>query len=468
MFFGPALWIVSGLGVLGFVQAVVVWRYGRWMRQIGPASNLSREQRMAEPTDTQCAVVMSVRGHDLGLRETLLAHLQQDYGDYRLHVVVDSEQDASLPVIRNLPAAVSERLEVHFLKRTSDRCGLKCLALAQVCENLLESPQPPRFFAFADSDGLVSRDWLSRLLFALHRDEPQPLATNGHRWYHADPALLAGVDLSEKLGTMVRFIWNLGSLPQMHLYQVAWGGSWAIRAGDLRRSQLIQSWRVSLFEDTMIQSHLEKINGQVLTVPGLYVQSRDTISWNSARSWIARQLLDLRLYHAKFPWVAGHAFASLVINALAIIYCFDATFLADADNSNTWNVAMVFAAMCLYQVSYLWMWSEINATVEFCFARLNFSNPPGDESTLASEKKHPTATAGDTSPKETNAIQTHSSQTGTGQFWSVKLGTMLLTQVAYPVAMWQAIFQKRTVWRNIEYEIISPFEIRRQDTSEDR
>ncbi len=431
-----ALNVVVMLGVFALVQAIIVAIYCRYMRPV-------LATKPWQSSDS-CAVLMALRGADAHLYRTLLAHLQQREVAYHLHLIVDSPNDPAVAVIRQLPTDLAQRWTMHVLEIDSDHCSLKCLALAQVARRLLSETGRPTFFAFADGDGLVSQDWLRRLLapMAPCNQESGSItttvgATTGHRWYgcfpvkelsstHGTTADNSDAQSQISLGAIVRYFWNLGSLPQMHLYRVVWGGSWAIRSDVLKHCGLLDSWQNALFEDTQVSTFVEAAGHRVVTAPGVLVQSYEPLGVASATRWISRQLLDMRLYHPSFRWTAFHAGFLALLHAGILAIAIWASFLQD-----WWSLGVVITSLMGYQLFYLIVWRNIERTAQHCLSQLSFEQP----------------------------IQRDTSRRAARVFWAAT--GLLLTQVVYPLATFRAFWTRTVSWRGIHYRIDSPTQIRR-------
>lgn len=435
-----ALNLVGALALFALIQAVAVAAYCRYMRP--------QPLPQTWPLSESCAMVMALRGADANMRHTLLAHLEQREVSYHVHWVVDSEQDPAVAVIRSLPAEYSHRWTLHVMELNSDRCSLKCLGLSQVVRRLLAEEIPPTYLAFADGDGRVSRDWLRRLLAPMVTPVEDTSAgaatkvgaTTGHRWYTCFPTppprqeseCDAGVDADPKsvsLGAIVRYFWNLGSLPQMHLFRVVWGGSWAIRSEVMRTCGLLESWEQSLYEDTQVRTYVERAGYQVVTAPGVLVKSYEPIRVAAATGWIARQLLDMRLYHPSFRFTLLHAGCLAGIHLWALILIGITTVMGDG-----WTLRVLMAALLGYQLVYVLVWGCLQRTAERCLSNLDFGFAGREAGTRRSW----------------------------GQVvWAIS--GLFLTQVAYPIAAFKALFTRSVVWRGIRYRINAPTQIQRLD-----
>jgi len=438
--------ICVAVGLVGFaiVQAGIVAAYLRTMKPVKRPADFAESD--------SCAVLMAVRGADKNLPHTISAVLNQQGVRFHLHLIVDSMEDPAVALIERLQHDYPNRSTLHCMKIETDTCSLKCLGLAQTVRLLQSSHSPPKYYAFVDSDGEVSRDWLLRLLAPLRaatldrvaRSRPVG-ATTGHRWYtcfsfqkQSDQGgrpqlsnnLAAG---SYSLGAIIRYFWNLGSLPQMALYQIVWGGSWAISADWLVHSQLLESWERALFEDTQVAEFVHRAGARTVVAPGVLVRSYEAASISEAGHWIGRQLLDLRLYHRCFPLVLAHALvlAGLHVGTIGLIF-------ALAILGSWWALALVLGAALLFQLVYFLIWGAIQWRAEQCLQNLDFSVPSQQEP----------------APKDLG------SRTSTLGSLAAVWG-LIWTQISYPWAALRTIFIRTIIWRGIEYRIDSPYNIRR-------
>ena len=206
-------------------------------------------------------------------------------------------------------AAATDRIE-HWVATEHNRVrSLKCNSLVWVCERL-----DPRFEAVAliDADVVPTSDWLRRLMSPLA--EPVVAASFGMRWFEP---------ISNCFGTHVRAIWNAAAIVQMQAYNIAWGGSLAIRRQALEQCGLLDRWRCSLFEDVMIAPLLAKQGLATRLCRDLVLVSKERV-WASAARWMTRQLLDVRLYHPLWPLVFFHGLLTgilpLAVLVLGVVY----------------------------------------------------------------------------------------------------------------------------------------------------
>ena len=119
------------------------------------------------PPDRTCppaTVIVPVKGDDPGLRENLAALAAQDYPDYELIVVAQCAADIPAGV---LPSARAHRAGA----RRGTRHRRKVLNLRTAVRF---ARKDSLLFAFADSDGRVSRNWLRALAAPLAAPRRKP------------------------------------------------------------------------------------------------------------------------------------------------------------------------------------------------------------------------------------------------------------------------------------------------------
>ena len=82
----------------------------------------------AEGESGLASVVLSIRGCDPGLRNTLLGLLSQDYKNYEVHLVVDHRRDNAWELVHEIKEQYDDqgRLTIHEMTKPMKTCGLKC------------------------------------------------------------------------------------------------------------------------------------------------------------------------------------------------------------------------------------------------------------------------------------------------------------------------------------------------------
>lgn len=395
VFFSFALLITVAL-----FQSVYVILYARQFS--------TRQKSESHSYQPKVAVVLCLRGADPGLTECLEAVHRQNYPDYEVHLVLDCECDPAHQVFKEFNAANGAEIHihqfVHVFETVSSHGSLKCQAIVYAIKQL--GPEI-EIVALLDADAIVDACWLSKLVTPLA--EEQIGASTGNRWFSP---------MDERVGSWVRQIWNAAAIVQMQLYQIAWGGSLAIRMDVIEKTGLLNRWSTALCEDTMISSVLADHKLRVHRVADLVVDNHETISLSSCMNWIMRQLLTVRLYHKLWPLVFAHAvgvgLAILVPLTVAIVSAL----------TGRWNWAIFLTATWLsYQLCNILLVRKITM--------INLH--------VTSATEHARSDGLETTRRRANPFS----------YWC----SLILVQLVQPWAAIKAALATSTEWRGIRYSI---------------
>ena len=234
------------------------------------------------------AVILCIRGADPTLGACLDGILTQEYPDFEVHVVLDSRSDPAADVVRDaIRETAGLNARVHILEDPDARRGLKVSAILQAL-NLI--PERFQMIAFLDADAEPHPNWLRDLVLPLQ--SPGTGATSGVRWF--EPS-------TENMGSLIRAKWNLYAVALMRHFNIAWGGSFAIRRDVLERTDLLNRWLKTLCEDTCLGDTLTEAGYQVRMVPEVSMINRESTTIAGCHRFITRQLVLTRL-HSK-SWI---------------------------------------------------------------------------------------------------------------------------------------------------------------------
>ena len=262
----------------------------------------------------KAAIVLSLRGGDPFLTSCLEHLLQQDYPDFVIQIVIDSESDPAWDSIR----AVRERfgqesLNVSVLHRRISTCSLKNSSIIQAIESL---PPDCEVVAFVDADAVVHSRWLRELVAPLA--DPEVGGCSGVRWF-------APTDRS--FGSKLRCHWNLVAASMMYVTDTPWGGSMCVRRSILD-SGLTKEWSRMLCEDVHTFNHLQERGLKLSYAPKATVINRESISTVDCFRFVNRQMLFYGLYHRHWKYLAAYityaaalSFAYLYFLVSTAIHC---------------------------------------------------------------------------------------------------------------------------------------------------
>ncbi|MCC6510190.1 MAG: glycosyltransferase family 2 protein [Pirellulaceae bacterium] len=257
---------------------------------------------VSDPEAPPALVILCLRGGDPFLMRCIEGLVTQDYPNYRICFMVDHANDPSVPVLRaSLLTHGFANYEILTLERPLSTCSLKCSSLVQAIESI-NSREAIEIIALLDADTVPHASWLRELATAL---QPADVgASTGNRWYMPDQI---------SAGTLTRCLWNAAAVVQMYWYEIAWGGTLAIKLSSIEKAGLLDRWRSALCEDTMLRRQLASIQQRVAFVPSLMMVNREDCTLRTLVPWMRRQLLTARLYHPLWMAVVGHGISSALL-----------------------------------------------------------------------------------------------------------------------------------------------------------
>ena len=292
-------WILTGgMVARAIAQLLFIDWYRRILRQPDTVNLDSLDLNSTTAPDV--AIVLCLRGPDPNLPDCLAGLMNQRYSNFSLHLVVDSDDDPVIPIAKSVLKTIDPSVSVHWrtVADHSSNCSLKCSSLMTTVTSLQSDQSRPDIVAFVDADALVDSDWLSRLVAPLIVPASNVGATTGNRWFEPTET---------NLGSRFRAAWNAAALPQMQIYQVAWGRSLAMRLETIQQCELLNRWSTAFCEDTMLADVLRTHGLRVRRVPELIVVNQESTTLKSALDWIGRQLLTVRLYYRAWSLILLHA-----------------------------------------------------------------------------------------------------------------------------------------------------------------
>jgi cellulose synthase/poly-beta-1,6-N-acetylglucosamine synthase-like glycosyltransferase len=306
--------VLGGVICLAFLAILLCWQMlcgWHFVRQ-SRGTDVSRAERCSERETAShgvelphVAVLLPLRGADPSLAACLRGLLNQDYPRYDLRIIIDSREDPAWNLVHEILGPDGDpRVTVSLLQSPRPTCGLKSSALLQAIGTLDRSCQA---VVLIDADVIPYRSWLHDLVLPL--TDPQVGATTGIRWFTPNTATW---------GSLVRYLWNAAASVQMHALHIPWGGSLALRADVFRRSNLLQQWAVSLWEDTGSYRVLRELGLRLHFVPAATMVNRETTNLKDCFRFIRRQMLNVRLYHGSWPAILAHGIGSAMALSVAL------------------------------------------------------------------------------------------------------------------------------------------------------
>ena len=307
-----AILLVVTVLLLAMMQTVLVINYRWFLRDASPAG-------LGEDDDLpKAAIILCLRGQDDGIADCLAELVGQDYPDFELHVAFDSPQDPAVQQVQEFFTDHTASAQLHFFEPQAN-CSYKCSGIVHVLGKLGDDVS---MVAFCDGDAVIDINWLRDLVTPMMSDEKIG-ATTGNRWFQPEKASTGG---------LVRKHWNAAAIVQMQAYDIAWGGSMAVRRNVIEQCGMMEIWSKSFCEDTSLAVALSSNGLRLHRVANLIIENTESSTWRECFHWIARQMLTLRLHHPGWPLVLGHGIitgvATIVAPIVAIILLVSGNFFA--------------------------------------------------------------------------------------------------------------------------------------------
>lgn len=295
----PGFWLTCWLLLMSLVQTAILLQYLRTLRAVSQSKRQSSEYPPA-------VVILCLRGHDPFLAECLTRLLDSDYPSLLVRIVVDSDSDPALPVVRSLlQQRTDKRTELMILPERLSHCSGKVSGLLFATESL---PKDCEIVAWIDGDSLLHRSTLKDLADGLQNTDIG--AVSGNRWYLPPDASLSG---------LTRMLWNGFAVPTMNVLGVLWGGCMATRASDFRNPELRERLANSFIEDSTVASFVRSTGRQTKMLASAMLLNRETITLKDYYRFATRQLFTVRIDNSRWPWIATHMFALNVTLLLTLI-----------------------------------------------------------------------------------------------------------------------------------------------------
>jgi ceramide glucosyltransferase len=253
-------------GILTLIEGI---RAARHMRTFRPRR--ARQERIS--------VFCPCKGTDVEFEKNIRSILEQDYPNYDVTFVVESEEDAAYEALRGL--GITNTLVAG---RATD-CGQKVHNLSYA---VARAGTPAGILVFCDSDARFPHDWLSKLVAPLDATN----ITTGYRWYVVGRA---------HLPTLLRSSWNASTAGVLgdHNRNFAWGGSNAMYRETFERLNILKEWRGSVSDDYSITNAAHRAGTKIVFVPECLIPTYGESTWRELFEFTTRQMVITRVYHAR-------------------------------------------------------------------------------------------------------------------------------------------------------------------------
>lgn len=269
-----------------FAAVSVFLSYKSWRGGIDYLNYFRRELARPPSNFTQFATIFApCRGIDDGFRENLTALFHQNYPAYEIVFVVDDAADECVKIIEKLIGENAARASAQiFVAGKARNESQKVHNLRRAVSEAADS----KIFVFVDSDARPAPNWLQNLIAPL--EDENIGATTGYRWFIAK---------KPSLSTEFRAVWNASiasALGANTKNNFCWGGSTAVRRETFENLEITEKWRGTLSDDFVVTRAMKKAELPIYFVPQALTATVENCGWRELFEFTTRQMKITRVY----------------------------------------------------------------------------------------------------------------------------------------------------------------------------
>ena len=275
---GTLFVILVGLLLLqSLISLLATFRFARYA--LAPRSaRTSRNQLRA-------AILLPCRGLEPDFETNIRAFLTQDYREYEMLFVVESQQDPAHAALTQI-IKQSRRNAWLLIAGEAHDGGQKVHNLLFALDTLDANDRRVEVLVFADADARPHATWLAELVAPLH--DRSVGATTGYRWY---------VPERSSFVSWLTSAWNASALSLLgERSGFAWGGSMAILRENFTRLKIKQRWRGAVSDDYVLTAALQETGQRIKFIPQCLVATHADTTLTQLLEFTTRQLKITRVY----------------------------------------------------------------------------------------------------------------------------------------------------------------------------
>ena len=238
-------------------------------------------------------VIVSVKGAGPELPRLFDALMRQTYAPFRLCFVVETETDEAHGPLLRAHLQEPDRIQL-IVAGLAMRGGQKAHNLLAALDRLALDDE---IVVFADVDIVPEPSWLERLVQPLVSGHAA--AVSGYRWLVPDDQRLASA-FASALNS------SIATLPRLARWNIAWGGSTAVRRQTIADIDLRTWWRGAISTDVQFTRAIWAKPGRIVAPRDLLVRSPVAYDWPMMFNFARRQYMQIRL-HAPRHWLGAFA-----------------------------------------------------------------------------------------------------------------------------------------------------------------
>lgn len=245
----------------------------------------ARRRALHHRYQPKAVVIVPCRGLEPGLEDNIRALCAQDYREYELIFVTESDADPAHALLSRVIRQCRRPAWLIVAGEASEQ-GQKIHNLQAAIDMLNSLDRRAEVLVFADSDARPSRNWLSELVAPL--DERRVGATTGFRWYLPERGGLWSVLLS---------VWNASALSLLgERSSFAWGGATAIRRENFDRLRIRDLWTGAISDDYVLTRAVQEAGQRIKFVPACLVATHADADFRDLVEFTTRQIRITRVY----------------------------------------------------------------------------------------------------------------------------------------------------------------------------
>jgi ceramide glucosyltransferase len=288
------LWCLITLSITAAVLELLCIARGLWyIKASFPKRRRPGFRRYHERTGApvpKVSLFVPCKGMSPDFEGNIRAMLRQDYPDYELICITESERDPAAPLLAGM-ARTEARLH-HVVAGQATRCCQKNHNLLKGIDHAVRAHLKGEIYVFADMDIRPDHDWLSHITLPL-ADE-RVFAVSGFR------SLIPGSDrFAEHLHAAFSALQAMAMTETA--YAAMWGGSMALRRRDFETYRVPDKWSTAMVDDMSLTWIIRKHHLTRVFSPDCLVTSRETYpELRRVMKWIVRQTQYAAIYLRAF------------------------------------------------------------------------------------------------------------------------------------------------------------------------
>jgi ceramide glucosyltransferase len=269
-----------------------LWDGYEWFRMV--RGRLSSHAGFYAPVT---ALICPCKGAEPGLEENLMALTRFDYANYEIYFSLATSLDPALKIVERVKAASARRVHIVIAGPAED-CGEKVHNLRRAVESLTDNFE---VIVFTDSDVRVPKGWLGKLIAPLQ--DPRIGATTAYRWIIPSRAIGAGGFASAMASAWNASVATMLGRPRENF---CWGGGTAIRRSTFNDVHVLEAWEGAVSDDFALTHALQAAGKPIVFCPECLAATLHPWTGTSLLEFTNRQILITRVYSPR-RWGMGMA-----------------------------------------------------------------------------------------------------------------------------------------------------------------